>query len=199
MEEYKKYTKAQRTKEAILRSAMKLMKEQGFIATTIRKICSDAGVSVGTFYTYFPSKEDIFSDIFSAADDLFTTTVSETLKNLSGTVCDKIIEYFRYYARLNMDSGIEVMKVLYNAENVWFAKARPMHDVLIDLIDFGQKNGELLTDTTPYDTSFFLYTLARGCCYGWCLRNGDYDLEDQIADYISRALIIYKSDKKKEA
>lgn len=193
MEEIKKYTKAKRTKEALLASAMKLMKENGFIATTIRQICSDAGVSVGTFYTYFPTKGDIFSDIFNAADDLFVNQVAASLASLNCSTCDKIIEYFRYYAKLNIDSGIEVMKVLYNAENVWFAKARPMHDVLINIVAAGQQSGELLSDTAPYDISFFLYTLARGCCYGWCLRNGAYDLEAQLADYIGRALIIYKA------
>jgi len=189
MEEVKKYTKAQRTKESILQAAMKLMKERGFIDTTIRDICAAAGVSIGTFYTYFPSKQDIFADLFNAADDLFCNTVAADVKG--NTVCEKIVDYFRYYARLNLDSGIEIMKVVYNSENTWFIKTRPMHHVLTNLIKEGQQNGELVDDADPDDVTFFFYTMARGCCYSWCIRNGKYDLEAQLADYISRALTIY--------
>ena len=190
MEEGRKYSKSQRTKDSILQASMKLMKERGYINTTIRDICAAAGVSVGTFYTYFPSKQDIFADLFSAADELFCSKVANQV--VGETVCDKIVDYFRYYARLNLDSGIEVMKVVYNSENTWFIKTRPMQYVLTNLIIEGQKNGELVDDADPDDVTFFFYTMARGCCYSWCIRNGKYDLESQLADYIARALTIYK-------
>ena len=172
---------------------MKLMKERGYINTTIRDICAAAGVSIGTFYTYFPSKQDIFADLFGAADELFCNTVANSVRG--DTVCEKIVDYFRWYARLNLDSGIEVMKVVYNSENTWFIKTRPMHFVLTNLIREGQKNGELVDDADPDDIMFFFYTMARGCCYSWCIRDGKYDLEAQLADYIARALTIYKARK----
>lgn len=193
MEPVQKYTKAQNTKKSIQEAAMELMKERGYIDTTVRDICAKAGVSVGTFYTYFPRKEDLFADLFSAADELFCNEVAH---NLKGDTCrEKIIDYFRHYAKLNLDSGIEVMKVIYNAENTWFLKARPMHYVLIDLIAEGQRSGEIVSDAIPYDIAFYFYTIARGCCYGWCLRNGHYDLESIMTDYIARALVSYLTEK----
>ena len=189
--EREKYTKAQRTRESLLSAAMSLMKDRGYYGTTIRDICRKANVSVGTFYTYFTSKQDVFTDIFSAADDLFVNSVSNEIKG--DTVCDKIVDYFHYYARLNLDSGIEVMKVVYNSENTWFTRKRPMHEVLTNLIIEGQNNGELIKDTTPEDMNFFLYTIARGCCYNWCIRDGHYSLENQMADFIRRALVSFKA------
>ena len=109
MEEIK-LTKSQRTRKLVLETALELMKERGYYGTTIRDICAAAGVSVGTFYTYFPSKQDVFSDIFGAADKLFTEKVANSLKG--ETVCDKIVSYFDYYAQLNLDSSIEVMKTV---------------------------------------------------------------------------------------
>ena len=189
MEEVK-LTKSQRTRKLVLEAAMELMKEHGYYGTTIRDICAAAGVSVGTFYTYFPSKQDVFSDIFGAADKLFTETVAGELKG--DTVCEKIVDYFNYYAQLNLDSSIEVMKVIYNSENTWFVNPRPMHYVLIDLLAEGQENGELVSDIEPQDMMFFLYTLARGCCYNWCIRDGNYDLKAQMEDFITRALKSYQ-------
>ena len=188
--ESEKITKAQRTKKNVLETAMALMGERGYYNTTIRDICDKAGVSIGTFYTYFPSKRDIFADIFGRADDIFETEVAKQVKG--GTVCDRIVDYFRYYAKLNLDSGIELMKVIYSAENTWFTKDRPMQKVLENLIAEGQKAGELSADTRPRDVAFFLFTLARGCCYNWCIRDGQYDLEDQMTDFITRALISYR-------
>ena len=72
MEEHIKSTKAQRTKAKVLQSALDLMREKGYANTTIREVCLSAGVSVGTFYSYFNSKEDVFSDIFKVADELFS-------------------------------------------------------------------------------------------------------------------------------
>ena len=189
--EYEKYSKAQRTRKNLMDAAMSLMKDQGYYATTIRDICKKAGVSVGTFYTYFPSKQDIFADLFNAADEYFSTVVAKEVKGKN--ITEKIVDYFRYYAKLNIDSGIEVMKVVYNSENTWFVQARPMHDVLIELVREGQENGELLEATTPRDVAFFLYTIARGCCYNWCIRDGHYNLEAQMTDFIRRALISYKA------
>ena len=188
--ESEKITKAQRTKKNVLETAMALMGERGYYNTTIRDICDKAGVSIGTFYTYFPSKRDIFADIFGRADDIFETEVAKQVKG--GTVCDRIVDYFRYYAKLNLDSGIELMKVIYSAENTWFTKDRPMQQVLINLIAEGQKAGELSADTRPRDVAFFHFTLARGCCDNWCIRDGQYDLEDQMTDFITRALISYR-------
>ena len=184
--EAEKTSKAQRTKKNVLETAMALMGEQGYYNTTIRDICDRAGVSIGTFYTYFPSKRDIFADIFGRADEIFEKDVATQVKG--DTVREKIVDYFRYYARLNLDSGIELMKVIYSAENTWFTKDRPMQQVLINLIAEGQKNGELSADTKPRDVAFFLFTLARGCCYNWCITNGSYDLEKQITDYVKIVL-----------
>ncbi len=192
--EHEKYTKAQRTRKSLMDAAMSLMKDHGYYGTTIRDICRKAGVSVGTFYTYFPSKQEIFTDIYGAADDLFVNKVATEIKGK--TICDKIVDYFRYYARLNLDSGIETMKVIYNSENTWFTRKRPMHEVLTNLIAEGQKNGELIEDADPEEMNFFLYTMARGCCYNWCIRDGHYNLEAQMSDFIRRALISYRTDRK---
>ena len=188
--EQEKYTKAKKTRASILNAAMSLMKENGYYDTTIRDICAKANVSIGTFYTYFPGKRDIFADIFSRADDLFENEIAHSLQGSSA--CEKIVDYFRHYAKINLDSGIELMKVVYSVENTWFTKDRPMQQVLIDLIEEGQKNGELSSDSRPRDMAFFLFTLARGCCYNWCIRDGKYDLKAQMEDFITRALISYR-------
>jgi AcrR family transcriptional regulator len=52
-------TKSEQTKELIARTALRLFRERGYDATTMRAIATEAGVSVGNAYYYFASKEEL--------------------------------------------------------------------------------------------------------------------------------------------
>jgi TetR/AcrR family transcriptional repressor of nem operon len=47
------------TKEKIVEAAMKLMRAQGFNATSVDEICQGAGVTKGAFFHYFKSKDEL--------------------------------------------------------------------------------------------------------------------------------------------
>lgn len=51
------------TKERILKSATKLFREKGYDGTSINEIIQHAGVSKGSLYYYFPSKQAILYEI----------------------------------------------------------------------------------------------------------------------------------------
>lgn len=57
--------KSEATKMSIVDAAYRLIKAQGYDATHIKQICVEAGVSYNTFYSYFPTKESVFTMIFS--------------------------------------------------------------------------------------------------------------------------------------
>ncbi len=44
---------------ALIREGERLFREQGFAATTVDQVTAAAGVSKGTFYNYFTTKEDL--------------------------------------------------------------------------------------------------------------------------------------------
>ena len=78
--------------------------------------------------------------------------------------------------------------MLFNPENQWFAKKRPMQKVLSDIIAAGIASKELVTRLSADEAVDYLFTVARGCCYSWCVLEGAYDLEDQIVKYTDLAL-----------
>lgn len=51
-------------KEKILKCGIELFSSKGFKDTNIAEITQKAGMAVGTFYKYYPSKEKLFMDIF---------------------------------------------------------------------------------------------------------------------------------------
>ncbi len=60
-------TKRERRKEArpgeLLEAALELFVEKGFAATRVDEVASRAGVSKGTLFLYFPSKEELFKAV----------------------------------------------------------------------------------------------------------------------------------------
>ncbi|MEM7516456.1 MAG: TetR family transcriptional regulator, partial [Planctomycetota bacterium] len=57
--------KGERTRQAILESALSLFVKQGYDATTMRAVAEDAGVSTGNAYYYFASKEHLIQGFYS--------------------------------------------------------------------------------------------------------------------------------------
>ncbi|MGM0584659.1 MAG: TetR family transcriptional regulator [Pseudomonadota bacterium] len=55
--------KAERTREAILRSAARLIRDRGYTATTLRAIAAEAEVEAGSIYYHFRSKEEILDEV----------------------------------------------------------------------------------------------------------------------------------------
>lgn len=55
--------KKEETKERIFKAALKLFKTKGFEATTVDDIAAKADVAKGTFFNYFPRKEEVLGHL----------------------------------------------------------------------------------------------------------------------------------------
>ncbi len=60
-----KTARGKKTRDKLLQAAEKEFGDKGFHATAISGITYRAGVALGTFYTYYQSKEEIFQDLVS--------------------------------------------------------------------------------------------------------------------------------------
>ena len=61
--------KKQRIKDA----ALKLMSEKGYFATSSNEIAREAGVSIGTFYSCFKDKKELYAEL---VDDIYTAVLT---------------------------------------------------------------------------------------------------------------------------
>ncbi len=169
---------------------MRLMNKKGFNNTTIAEVSKAANVSVGTFYLYYKSKDDIFSEIYQKADVYFKKQVSQLLADKKPL--DQIIGFFQHYARYNQERGLDAISQLYNTKNKLFiAKNRYMHILLEEIVEAGQAVGEIKKDMPASSIADYLFIMARGTVYDWCLHEGDFDLESTMVKIIGRLLTAF--------
>ena len=53
--------KSQETKAKIFQAAKRILQKKGYEALSIKNICEEAGVSNGSFYHHFKTKDDLLS------------------------------------------------------------------------------------------------------------------------------------------
>ncbi|MDY8045209.1 TetR/AcrR family transcriptional regulator [Paenibacillus polymyxa] len=89
------------TREEVLKSAAKLFKERGFLPTTIQDIAEDCGIAKGSVYKYFPSKEDLFSEVFDQCHNAYFDQVDDLTRfpglSPEEQFLQQIILRFRYF------------------------------------------------------------------------------------------------------
>jgi len=175
------YRRTAETQELIFEKAIALMSEKGFQGTTVREICTQAGIPVGTFYNCFKSKMDILRRIYDSGDDYVKEAVSREAEGKSSL--DTLMIFARHYANLNIRTGIEVMRVLYYPENEWFSLDRPMQMYLREIIRSGQESGEIRRDLNGEGIENCIFDILRGVCYNWCVCDGKFDLVERIVSH----------------
>lgn len=185
---------ADKTRKKIYAVSISFMEKNGYSGTTIEDICKKAGVSVGTFYNYYKSKDDIFFDIYKKADEYFEHTVIPSLDATDEKAEDKIIRFFKHYAHYNKKRGFENISQLYNTKNRFFAvKGRYMQESLKKLIKEGQDKNQLTNAMTPDEITDFLFVASRGVVYDWCIHEAKYDLEEKMEYFIRHIATLFAS------
>lgn len=194
MQKTKKLTsrqiQAEETHNKIYNVAFNLMTKKGFNKITIEDISKKAGVSVGTFYHYFKSKDDILYEVYQRADNYFKDIMKEIK---SDSAPEQIVEYFRYYAKYSEQSSLGFTTHLYSIENKFFLKkGRLMQAILEDIIKQGQEKNEITKERTPEEIVDLFFLIARGVIFDWGLKDGKYKLEDKMAELFELQVELFK-------
>lgn len=74
-----KTRRGESSRTVILQAALDLFQERGYEATTMRAIAERAGVSLGSSYHYFPSKEHLVLEFYRHTHELHAVAVAPLL------------------------------------------------------------------------------------------------------------------------
>ena len=76
--------RGRQTRDRIVETALRLFREHGYEATTMRLIAAEAGVSVGNAYYYFPSKQHLVQAYYDASQELHAAAARPVLDRETG-------------------------------------------------------------------------------------------------------------------
>lgn len=85
-------------RQQLLTQCFQLFAQKGYSAITMRQMATELGVSTGTLYHYFPSKQAIFEQIMLDRVEASIRQFDADLGNLS-SIREKIFGLFHYFQR----------------------------------------------------------------------------------------------------
>ncbi len=70
------------TRQAILKAGAELFRQKGYHAVTSKEIAAKAGVSTGSFYSYYPDKRVLFLEALQASSEAYNERFRELFKDV---------------------------------------------------------------------------------------------------------------------
>ncbi|TAL83285.1 MAG: TetR/AcrR family transcriptional regulator [Rhodanobacter sp.] len=140
-------TRLAATRERIADAALSLVARGGYGAADVTAIAAEAGVSTGLLYRYFPSKADLFDEVFQRASqrEIDACTAAASLPGNSRERLARVVETFARRAlrgrRLAWALLAEPVDPLIEADRVRFRE--PYRAIFAGIIRRGIESGEV--------------------------------------------------------
>ncbi|MEP6792463.1 MAG: TetR/AcrR family transcriptional regulator [Ramlibacter sp.] len=198
--------KRERRKEArpgeLLDAALDLFVEKGFAATRAEEVAARAGVSKGTLFLYFPSKEELFKAVvrenisgrFDAWNDEFQTFEGNTPDMLR--YCMKV-----WWERLGATRASGITKLIISEARNFPELARfyqqevirPGHDLIQRILKRGMERGEFHLKDVDYAAysiiAPMIFLIMMKHSLGVCVPEGvELDPQRYIASQVETVL-----------
>lgn len=185
--------KAQETKDKILSAAVKLIEEYGFDALTIKNICESSGISNGSFFHYFKTKDDMLSYYLVKSRQEYVDRLPDKPSN--GDFRQAVIDIYTDYVAYCKNAGIAFVSRYYSTRNQAlnnhspYAKERDIisYDDVLEELRNAQKNGFINDNLRPESISDDICAIIKGIIFDWCVSGGILDM----AASVDRLLGIY--------
>src|SRR5829696_7048447 len=87
------------TRNRITTAARELIAEGGYVKAQVAAVADRAGVAVGTVYRHFPSKSDLFAEVFRDASQHEVDAMADAIHASSGSAADRIAAGVEVFAR----------------------------------------------------------------------------------------------------
>lgn len=183
--------KSRETKEKIFQAAKRILQKKGYEELSIKNICEEAGVSNGSFYHHFRTKDDLLS-YYIEDQPTINPDLLELPENADG-VREGIIQVYLNYVKYCRELGVEFMSGYYDTKNQALNAAirteRPYPIVTVQtyvekaiaagIVSLNVKIEEFTTD---------IRMIVIGNVFEWCLRNGEADFEGNMSRSLGKYL-----------
>ena len=179
----KQQLKSKETKAKIFRAAKHILQKHGYEALSIKTICEEAGVSNGSFYHHFKTKDDLLSYYIEEQPNINPDLLD--IPKSADEVKSAIVYVYLNYVHYCQELGVEFMANYYTPKNQslnpLIRTERPypivtVHNYLQKCIGAGiiSPNQDIEDITTD------IRMIVIGNVFEWCLKEGNADFEGNM-------------------
>ncbi len=147
----------------IINVALRLFSEKGYHSTSIQNICSEAGISVGSIYFYFPNKKSIFDSVYNSIQSKYLRPLKVVLGEETH-IKEIISEYIKGQVHALVSSNIyEVNFFLTNRAQLRENRNDHLKEMIIyfkEYFDEAVKTGQMKPQNTELAASTFIYSVS---------------------------------------
>lgn len=187
----KQQLKSKETKERIFQAAKAILQKSGYENLSIKNICEEAGVSNGSFYHHFKTKDDLLSYYIEAQP-----TINPELLDIPQNQEDAkttIVEVYLNYASYCKELGVDFMAGYYTprnqALNPDIRTERPYPIVTVQqYLEKAVSAGAIELTLTIPEVVTDIRMLVIGNVFEWSMRNGEVDFEENMKRSLSHYL-----------
>lgn len=187
---------AEKTKEQISKVIENLIVSRDIKSVSIKEICKEAQVSVGTFYLYFESKEQALLYNYHMADALFDEISLDDTKSPITNLNIIFEEYINMvdFNLINNTKQIYMAHIIYFDE-YFFSWDRALTSIVLKLIEEGQEKNLIMNEYTSKEISIKILRFVRGILYDLVIRTKLIDLDtwkQESVEDINRYIKIFE-------
>ena len=183
---------ARETRQKLLQAGKRLVCEKGLDQTSVEEITEAAGVSKGTFYTYFRKKEEIVLELSAS----MFGEILDGAKAFPGNFPKKLTRYMAEFSGYIQQGGVRLAQDWIKgvvtpvregeASDRW--KLRQDLESMEDLIRFGIRRGMLREDTPAAQLAAAFVDILYGQLLCWCMSDGVYSLRERTENFCGENL-----------
>ena len=183
--------KSKETKERIFRAAKRILQKNGYEELSIKNICEEAGVSNGSFYHHFKTKDDLLSyyieDQPSINPDLLDLPRNAEEAKIA------IIHVYLNYVNYCRELGVEFISGYYDTKNQALNPAsraeRPYPIVTVQTyVEKAMREGIVRLNVSIEEFTSDIRMIVIGNVFEWCLRGGNADFEGNMRRSLGKYL-----------
>lgn len=173
-------TKGERTRARLLEAGRRELEKRGYLDTKIADIAAEAGLAVGSFYTYFETKEDLFIELvrqFYA--EMQPVSMGESGEDPVAQIEITYRRYVDFYAKnRRMIALVEsVLTFFPEIRRMRLANRRNFVRINVRAIERLQDEGLDLGDLDPFVTASALLSMVSNLTYSWLVLGEDFDTD----------------------
>jgi AcrR family transcriptional regulator len=135
-------------RERIVAAALEQLAEGGYSSASVQVIAARAGVATGTVYRHFPSKSDLFADVFRRASQRELDVFEHAAEDDGRSATERVAAATEAFARRALAAPTRAYALIaepvdpaVEAERLVFR--RGYRDLLVDVLAQGVERGEL--------------------------------------------------------